>query len=147
MLERNHGGDLLTTSIDTTVPVKLVVASWGKVTQVELVAALYEQDKVSHAGSLSDLEDQMCIFTPMAGGHHGPDDRVDALVWAMTELAIGRDASLDPVHIYHLGGCSACGKPVLAPPWPQVSCEACGWRGRKAETVDCQPRPGSYPAF
>ena len=50
--------------------------------RAEPVVALYEQGKVSHVGSLSSLEDQLCTY---AGGNKSPD-RLDALVWALTEL-------------------------------------------------------------
>jgi phage terminase large subunit-like protein len=50
------------------------------------VAALYEQSKVHHVGMFADLEDQQCSFTP--DGYDGSPDRVDALVWALTELMV-----------------------------------------------------------
>ena len=52
----------------------------------EPVSALYEKGRVSHAGSFPELEDQMCSYTG-APGDESPD-RLDALVWAITELAV-----------------------------------------------------------
>ena len=87
--EVNNGGDLVervVRTVDPDVSYKAVHASRGKQTRAEPVAALYEQGKVSHVGSLPDLEDQMCAYTP--DGYDGSPDRVDALVWALTELML-----------------------------------------------------------
>jgi phage terminase large subunit-like protein len=64
---------------------KAVRASRGKVTRAEPIAALYEQGRVHHIGSLPQLEDQMCAFVPDALTES--PDRVDALVWALSELS------------------------------------------------------------
>lgn len=88
--EVNNGGDLVERVIRTverTVPYKAVHASRGKRVRAEPIAALYEQGKVHHVGSLPDLEDQMCTYLP-EGSDKSPD-RVDALVWALTELMLG----------------------------------------------------------
>lgn len=90
--ERNYGGAMVEAvlrSVDRAVPYKEVVASRGKVIRAEPVASLYEQGRVSHVGSFADLEDQMCLFT--TDGYMGKDspDRVDALVWAVSELMLG----------------------------------------------------------
>src|SRR5438132_9187746 len=71
------------------------VVSRGKVTRAEPVAALYEQRRVHHVGAFSELEDQMCRFTTdfdrqRAG--YSPD-RVDALVWGLSELLVEQMAS------------------------------------------------------
>lgn len=71
-------------TVDSAVPVKLVHASRGKRTRAEPVAALYEQGRVHHAGSFPELEDQLCMWTPDSAS----PDRLDALVWALTELVI-----------------------------------------------------------
>jgi predicted phage terminase large subunit-like protein len=91
--EKNQGGDLVETvirSVDRNISFRAVHASRGKVTRAEPVSALYEQGKVSHVGvGLSILEDQMCAFTSdfdRSRAGYSPD-RVDALVWALTELA------------------------------------------------------------
>lgn len=88
--EVNQGGDLVTQTlrtVDPTVPVRAVRASRGKRTRAEPVAALYEQGRVRHVGPLAELEDQMCGFTG-APGESSPD-RLDALVWALTDLMLG----------------------------------------------------------
>ena len=89
--ESNNGGDMVEDTIktvDANVNVKQVKASRGKVTRAEPVAALYEQGRVHHVGSLDTLEDQMVNFTSdfdrKAQGYS--PDRVDALVWMITEL-------------------------------------------------------------
>ena len=85
--EVNNGGDLverLIRTIDHAVPYTPVHASRGKLVRAEPVAALYEQRKVCHVGSFPELEDQMTSFT--GSGKKSPD-RLDALVWALTELS------------------------------------------------------------
>jgi phage terminase large subunit-like protein len=84
--ERNFGGEMVLSTIkqvSASVPVKMVSASRGKVQRAEPVAAAYEQHRVHHVGSLAKLEDQMTTWTPADGTS---PDRLDALVWALTEL-------------------------------------------------------------
>ena len=96
--EVNQGGDLvgeLLRTVDPAVPLSLVRASRGKRVRAEPVAALYEQGRVRHHGHLEALEDQMCRFTGAlgeGGGDRlaGSPDRLDALVWALTDLLLGR---------------------------------------------------------
>jgi phage terminase large subunit-like protein len=87
--EINNGGDMVESTIRavrTTVPFKEVTASRGKWVRAEPIAALYEQGRISHVGTFASLEDEMVNFGPngMVGG--ASPDRVDALVWALTEL-------------------------------------------------------------
>lgn len=89
--EVNNGGDLVEHAIRAQaadVPYKAVRASRGKVARAEPVAALYERGKVMHIGEFPDLEDQMCSvsvgFDSKVAGWS--PDRVDALVWAITDL-------------------------------------------------------------
>lgn len=87
--EVNNGGELVENvirTVDANVSYKAVHASRGKRVRAEPIAALYEQGKVHHVGTLSDLEDQMCNFTP--DGYDGSPDRVDSLVWGLTELML-----------------------------------------------------------
>lgn len=89
--ERNFGGAMVAAVIRSAgkhVAFKEVTATRGKVVRAEPVAALYEQGKVSHVGVFSDLEDQMCNFTPSGFVGEGSPDRADALVWAVTELML-----------------------------------------------------------
>ena len=88
--EVNNGGDLVERvirTVDRSVSFRAVHASRGKRVRAEPVAALYEQGRVSHVGSFPQLEDQMVQYTPDA--YEGSPDRVDALVYALTELMLG----------------------------------------------------------
>ncbi|MFC6487966.1 ATP-binding protein, partial [Nitratireductor sp. GCM10026969] len=91
--EVNQGGDMVGSVIATVnpgVPVKPVRASRGKWLRAEPVAALYAQGRVRHAQRFPALEDEMCDFgTDGLSGGRSPD-RVNALVWAVTELMLGR---------------------------------------------------------
>ena len=87
--ERNQGGDMVRHTLhteDENLPVKLVHASRGKMARAEPVSALYEQNKVKHVRGLNDLEDQMVQWEPL--GSIGSPDRLDALVWAITDLSL-----------------------------------------------------------
>jgi len=86
--EVNNGGEMVgftIQTIDSTVSYKAVHASRGKATRAEPISALYERGLVHHVGSFPQLEDQMCTWLP---GEDSPD-RMDALVWALTELMLG----------------------------------------------------------
>lgn len=88
--EVNNGGEMVEhvlRTIDSEIPYKAVHASRGKRVRAEPIAALYEQGKVHHVGGFTALEDQMCNFVP--DDYDGSPDRVDALVWALTELSGG----------------------------------------------------------
>ena len=93
--EANNGGDMVAgvmTAAGLSLAPKLVRASRGKAARAEPVATLYAAGRVRHAGSFDALEDQMCGMV-LGGGYEGPDrspDRADALVWALTELMLGR---------------------------------------------------------
>jgi phage terminase large subunit-like protein len=91
IVEVNQGGDMVRAVIgeaDPNVPVMSVRATKGKWLRAEPVAALYEQGRVSHVGALPELEDEMSDFGPdgLSGG--ASPDRVDALVWALTDLML-----------------------------------------------------------
>lgn len=89
--ERNYGGAMVEhviKTVDRTVPYQEVVASRGKVVRAEPVAALYEQGRVKHTADLELLEDQMCAMTGDGFLGDGSPDRVDAAVWALTELLV-----------------------------------------------------------
>ena len=86
--EVNNGGDLVESNLRTinpNIPYRSVWASHGKATRAEPVSALYEQGRVHHVGSLAKLEDEMCAFVPGMAAKPSPN-RMDALVWALTEL-------------------------------------------------------------
>lgn len=110
--ETNNGGDLVIQvlkTVDQTVPVKKVTASRGKVVRAEPVSALYEQGRVHHVRSadLRALEDQMVIWTPDTGTS---PDRIDALVWAITELS-APSAAMQYLAA-KMDFCSSCRMPV-----------------------------------
>jgi len=101
--EVNQGGDMVAAVIraaDPSASYKAVRATRGKAVRAEPVAALYEQGRVHHVGTYSDLEDQMCEWDPSTTGQgrrldsddssrsRGSPDRVDALVWALSELML-----------------------------------------------------------
>ena len=88
--EVNNGGDLverLIRNIDDNVPYRAVRATRGKILRAEPIAALYERRKVHHVGAFPELESQMCSYT---GETNASPDRLDALVWALTELSKSR---------------------------------------------------------
>lgn len=95
VVEVNQGGDLVTTllhQVDRAIAVRALHATRAKHVRAEPVAALYEQGRVRHVGRLRALEDQMCAFTAVTSGKGESPDRVDALVWALTDLMLrGRD--------------------------------------------------------
>lgn len=87
--EVNQGGAMVEATlrqVDPYVAYKAVHASQGKSLRAEPVAALYEQGRVKHAVGLAELEAQMCMMTPEGYLGSGSPDRVDALVWALSEL-------------------------------------------------------------
>lgn len=89
--EKNQGGDMVASVLkaqDRTLPIKLVHASRGKVVRAEPISALYEQKRIHHVGQHDLLEDQMCTFSvdQVRNSSTGSPDRVDALVWGLTEL-------------------------------------------------------------
>tara|TARA_A100001011_G_scaffold305777_1_gene320472 strand:- start:30 stop:1271 length:1242 start_codon:yes stop_codon:yes gene_type:complete len=85
--EVNNGGDLverLIRNYDFNVPYRSVRATRGKILRAEPISALYEQRRVHHVGVFSELEQQMCSYT---GETNTSPDRLDALVWGLTELS------------------------------------------------------------
>jgi phage terminase large subunit-like protein len=92
--ETNNGGDMIESllrQVDPTVSYRKVTATRGKILRAEPVASIYEQGRAHHAGSFQALEDQMCNYTPESD--FSPD-RLDALVWAMTELMEGASSMI-----------------------------------------------------
>ena len=104
--EGNQGGDLVRVNVSTVrknLPISIVWASRSKQARAEPVAALYEQHKITHCtiddlkvngfavrhswAGFAELEDQMCTWEPLSGDPS--PDRLDALVWAFTELMLG----------------------------------------------------------
>ena len=97
IVEKNQGGDMVRSVLraaDPALPVRPVHARYGKGDRAEPVAMLFETGQARFAGSFPELEDELCAMT-RGGGYCGPGrspDRADAMVWAMTELMLGREA-------------------------------------------------------
>jgi predicted phage terminase large subunit-like protein len=99
IVETNNGGELVTQVLkgaQANLPIKAVHASRGKLTRAEPVVAAYERGKVHHVGSFPQLEDECCSWVPGVGDS---PDRVDALVWALTELVLERTSTSAPVAV------------------------------------------------
>lgn len=91
--ETNNGGEMVKEvirAVDASVPYKSVTASRGKQTRAQPVSALYEQGRVHHVGAFPELEDECCTWVP---GEEKSPDRLDALVWAITDLMLGKQSS------------------------------------------------------
>ena len=85
--EGNFGGDMVLSTlrnVDNTVNARKVNASRGKLVRAEPIAALYEQGRVHHLHPFPNLEDEMTTY--VAGESWSPN-RMDAMVWALTELS------------------------------------------------------------
>jgi phage terminase large subunit-like protein len=92
--EKNFGGDMVrfvVQAADRNVAYEDVTASRGKVVRAEPIAALYEQERIKHAGLFPELEDQMAAFTRSGYMGDKSPDRVDALVWALSDLLLGEE--------------------------------------------------------
>ncbi|RVT90723.1 PBSX family phage terminase large subunit [Rhodovarius crocodyli] len=89
VIERNQGGDMVRHTLESVrrdLRIIEVVATRGKHVRAEPISALYHLDRVSHVGTHARLEDQMCQMTASGFEGEGSPDRVDALVWGLTEL-------------------------------------------------------------
>lgn len=89
--EVNQGGGMveqMLRQVDASIPFRAVHASKGKTARAEPVAALYEQGRVRHAPGLDALEREMGLMSRMGFMGQGSPDRVDALVWAITDLIL-----------------------------------------------------------
>lgn len=92
VVEVNQGGDMaeaVIRTVDATIAMRPARALRGKWLRAEPVAALYQQGRVAHAGRFPELEDEMCDFGPDGLSNGRSPDRLDALVWAVTELMRG----------------------------------------------------------
>lgn len=119
--ETNNGGDMVIgvlKQVDMSVPVQKVTATRGKQLRAEPISSLYEQGRVHHVGYFEQLETQMCEWTPLS--KESPD-RLDALVWALTELNSGGSSMIALASMALL--CSVCGMPS---PKTATNCNKCG---------------------
>ena len=119
--ETNNGGDmviLLLKQVDASIATKKVTATRGKQLRAEPISSLYEQGRVHHVGYFSELETQLCEWTPQSA--ESPD-RLDALVWALTELNSGGASMIALASMAVL--CTVCGMPS---PKTASICSKCG---------------------
>ena len=91
VIETNQGGDMAESvlrNVEANLPIRQVKATRGKWLRAEPVAHLYERGLVSHVGALPELEDEMCDFGLQGLSSGKSPDRLDALVWALTNLML-----------------------------------------------------------
>jgi len=91
VVEVNQGGEMaraVIAQVDSAAPIRAVRATYGKRVRAEPIAALYERGLVRHVGGFPALEDQMTSYL----GYGASPDRLDALVWALTDLMLRREA-------------------------------------------------------
>jgi phage terminase large subunit-like protein len=122
ILESNSGGEMVEAvikNLDRSARTRLVRASKGKDIRAEPVAALYATKKVHHVGLLPELEDQMCNWLP---NERGPSpDRMDALVWAITDLSENVSSAMRYLHSVS-SPCAKCSFPLH---WRNLNCPRC----------------------
>lgn len=109
--ETNNGGDLVLEvlkQVDSTVALRKVTASRGKQVRAEPVSALSEQKRLHMVGSFPELEDQLVTWEP--GSSESPD-RMDAMVWAITDLMGGSVAMRSLAMLADF--CQECRLPLL----------------------------------
>ncbi len=126
--ETNNGGDMVEQtlrSVDPNIPYTAVHASRGKYTRAEPASALYEQGRIHHVGMFATLEDQMVTFTPDIDrkAQQFSPDRVDALVWAITDLLVEQMKGFGIYEHYRRMAekkrAEEAGEPIPEPPEPQ----------------------------
>jgi len=98
--EKNFGGDMVESNLRSVeggkgINLKLVTASRGKAVRAEPIAARYERGMVHHVGNFPHLEDELCNWEPNTG--QPSPNRLDALVWALTELSQDRQPGAQTV--------------------------------------------------
>jgi hypothetical protein len=110
VVEINQGGDMVRNTLHSVrpgLPVKDVRAKKGKHVRAEPISALYALGQISHVGAFPELEDQMCLMTAAGYEGEGSPDRLDALVWGMTDLfpkMISRTKPATPAPEIRTGG-------------------------------------------
>lgn len=119
--EANNGGDMIESlirTVDPTTAYKKVTATRGKKLRAEPIAALYEQGRVHHVTGFPQLEDQMCGWTPDS---NDSPDRMDAMVWALTELSENITAAVSLAALGII--CPKCHHPNTR---NAITCTKCG---------------------
>ena len=89
VIEVNQGGDMIRNTINSirpNMPIIEVRATKGKHVRAEPISSLYDLDRISHVGTFTQLEDQLCMMTPAGYEGKGSPDRADALIWAFSQL-------------------------------------------------------------
>jgi phage terminase large subunit-like protein/DNA-directed RNA polymerase subunit RPC12/RpoP len=126
--EVNQGGDYLRTlikTIDPNIPFQAVRATRGKAIRAEPISSLYEQNRISHVGTFSRLEDEMCSWLPT---DPVSPDMMDAAVWALWGLHDLIGGSF--LSAYGVIKCTACKHPFSAndsgTKKPRLACPKCG---------------------
>ena len=122
VVEVNQGGLMVSQTLKTVrqlLPIREVRATKGKAIRAEPISAMYEQGKIHHVGSgFAELENQLTTWTPEFGKS---PDRLDALVWALTELMTRSNAA---TYLHSISiSCSTCGYPNKM---NATSCASCG---------------------
>lgn len=100
--ETNQGGDLVESvlrNVAPNLPIKKVRATRGKIVRAEPISTLYAQGRVHHVGYFEELENEMTSYTGDRTAGDSPD-RMDALVWALTELSSGGNARTEQGELY-----------------------------------------------
>ncbi|MFJ5532446.1 terminase large subunit domain-containing protein [Streptomyces sp. NPDC093261] len=123
VVETNNGGDYipaLLRTVDPNIPIRKVSASRGKHVRAQPASSLYEQHRVHHVGSFPELEEQLITWVPGSG--ESPD-RLDALVWGLTDLKGLTGGSW--ADAYGQTACGMCGRSFVASLHPR-NCPHCG---------------------
>jgi len=138
--EVNNGGEMVEATlrmIDYNVSYTAVRATRGKAVRAEPVSALYEQGRIRHMAALPKLEDQMCQFTSDLDRSPGQSpDRVDALVWAFTDLLVEPMESQGMYDLYRRQAEALEAKKAAAPtgrPEPSYAIGSTEWAAQQAE--------------
>jgi predicted phage terminase large subunit-like protein len=118
--EVNNGGDMIghTVKVITAdVAYRSTRATRGKVLRAEPIATAYEQGRVHHVGTFDALEQQMAQCRPGEEQEH--DDRLDAMVWALTELGLV-GAGMSWGDVYEVGGAESPSNVPEVNPWAEA---------------------------
>ena len=133
--EVNYGGAMVTAtiaSIDPNVPCKAITSSRGKVLRAEPISTIFEQGRAHLVGSFPELEDQMTSFTSDYDRvRDGSPDRVDALVFAFTELMCDAPAT----GYFSINSLLVNGAPVAIPKRPSQVFAVGATPGKSGESL------------
>ena len=103
VVERNFGGDMVESTLraaGVSVRIVQVTASRGKHIRAEPVAALYDQGLISHADNFAELNSEMLQTSPQGYLGEKSPNRLDAAVWAITELCVQEEMPVAVVGTY-----------------------------------------------